>query len=116
VSPPISGLIFISDFEFESKRWRGVDDVIGIYRVGPCTPYLTSRLQEDLRNIEAIANTPLSKRKFDLGELVRVVNGPFRSLGARIERFDRRGRLCVGVEIFGRTTPIELSEGDINKN
>jgi len=112
ISPLISGAIIIPDFE---NGWREIDGVIGIYRMGPCTPYLTPKLLNDLRSIEAIGNTPKSKRQrlFEIGQLVRVVNGPFRAFSARIERFDSKGRLSVGVEIFGRITPIELSECDI---
>lgn len=114
-SPLISGAILIPDFESVAGRWRDVDGIIGVYRMGPCTPRLTPQLITDLRNIEAIGNTPKSKRErmFELGQLVRVVNGPFRSFSARVERFDSPGRLSVGVEIFGRITPIEIGEGDI---
>lgn len=112
VSPLISGVVLIPDFEV---GWRGVDGVIGLYRMHECLPRLTPKDMADLRNIEAIGNTPKSKREhlFEIGQLVRVVNGPFRSFCARVERFDSKGRLSVGVEIFGRITPIELSEGDI---
>jgi transcription termination/antitermination protein NusG len=112
VSPLISGVVLIPDFE---DGWQGVDGVIGLYRMDQCFPRLMPNDIIDLRNIEAIGNTPKSKRKhlFEIGELVRVVNGPFRDFCARVERFDSKGRLSVGVEIFGRITPIELSEDDI---
>lgn len=115
VSPMISGAIIIPDFETERERWREVNGVIGVYRMHECTPFLTPKLLQDLRNIEAIGNTPKGKRDhlFEIGQLVRVVNGPFREFSARVERFDSRGRLSVGVDIFGRITPIEVSESDI---
>jgi transcription termination/antitermination protein NusG len=108
----IRGVILVPDFE---DGWRGVDGVIGLYRMGPCIPHLTPKLIEDLRNIEAIANTPKSKRAhlFEKGQLVRVVNGPFRSFCGRVERFDSKGRLSVGVEIFGRITPAQFADSDI---
>jgi len=113
--PLVSGAIIIPDFEIENERWRTVDGVIGLYRMGPCLPYLTRKLLAQLRYIEAIGNTPKSKRErlFAIGELVRVVNGPFRQFCARVERFDSKGRLSVGVEIFGRITPAEMSEDDV---
>src|SRR5216684_4476922 len=79
-SPMISGVIIIPDFEAELERYRSVDGVIGIYRMDDCTPFLTPKHLADLRDIEAIGNTPKSKRAraFDIGQLVRVVNGPFR--------------------------------------
>jgi transcriptional antiterminator NusG len=112
ISPLISGAILIPDFE---DGWRGIDGVIGIYRMGPCVPYLNPQLIADLRNIEAIGNTPKSKRArlFAIGQLTRVVNGPFRNFCARVERFDSKTRLSVGVEVFGRITLVELDESDI---
>lgn len=114
-SPLVSGVIIIPDFEVDPEHWREVDGIIGIYRMGECTPFLTLKDITDLRNIETIGNTPKSKRArlFEIGQLVRVINGPFRQFCARVERFDSKGRLSVGVEIFGRITPSELSESDI---
>lgn len=117
-SPLISGVIIIPDFEVDCGqwRWRGIDGVIGVYMMDECMPFLKLSDVQDLRNIEAIGNTPKSKRArlFEIGQLVRVVNGPFRQFCARVEeRFDSKGRLSVGVEIFGRITPTELAESDI---
>jgi transcriptional antiterminator NusG len=114
-SPLIPGIIIIPDFELKSDRWRDVDGTIDVLRMGPDIPCLTPALMRDLRNIEAIGNAPKSKRDrmFEIGQLVRVLNGPFKDFSARVERFDSKGRLSVGVEIFGRVTPIEVSECDI---
>lgn len=117
-SPMISGVIIIPDHELKDDRvhrWREVDGVIGLYRMDACLPFLTPQHVDDLRNIEAIGNTPKSKRAraFEIGQLVRIVNGPFREFCARVERFDSKGRLSVGVEIFGRITPAEFDESDI---
>jgi transcriptional antiterminator NusG len=113
--PLISGVILIPDFEANGGRWQTVEDIIGIYHMDQCVPFLTPAMLNDLRNIEAIGNTPKSKRahKFEIGELVRVTSGPFRSFCGRVERFDSKGRLSVGVDIFSRITPAELSEDDI---
>jgi transcriptional antiterminator NusG len=114
-SPLITGAVLVPDFEMNAERWRDVPGTLGELRFGDFIPSLTSKLIADLRNIEAIGNTPKSKRErhFEIGQLVRVVNGPFRSFCGRVERFDSPGRLSVGVEIFGRITPTELGEGDI---
>jgi len=115
ISPMISGAVIIPDFEAGREQWRQVDGVIGVYRMAECTPYLTPKLMMDLRNIAAIGNTPKTKRArlFEIGELVRVVNGPLRHFSARVERFNSTRRLSVGVDIFGRITPVELDESDI---
>lgn len=113
--PLVSGAVIVPDFELDYGRWRDVEGVIGIYRMGPCTPYLNAKLLEQLRHIEAIGNTPRSKRQhlFEVGDLVRVLNGPFRHFSGRVERFDSKHRLTVGVEIFGRITPLDLEASDI---
>lgn len=114
-SPMITGAILLPDFEMVLERWKSVEGTIGALRFGEFVPTLTAKLIADLRQIEAIGNTPKSKRDrhFEVGQLVRVVNGPFREFCARVERFDSPGRLSVGVEIFGRITPAEVGEGDI---
>lgn len=114
-SPLFKGIILIPDFEYDACRWRTVDGTFGALRFGDWYPYLTPKLIEDVRNIEAIGNTPKSKRarKFELGQLVQVTSGPLALLCGRVERFDSRGRLSVDVEIFGRLTPTELLESQI---
>jgi transcriptional antiterminator NusG len=114
-SPLILGVVLLPDFEVEIESWKGVDGTAGILRFGEFVPSLTPKLLNDIRRIEAIGNTPKSKREryFEIGQLVRVVSGPFRSFCARVERFDSKGRLSVGVEIFGRITPTELEESEI---
>lgn len=116
-SPMISGAVLIPDFEMLGDRWERIDGVIGLMRVGSWLPRLSPRDVTDLRCIERIANTPKSKRerKFEIGELVRVTSGPFKSFSARVERFDSRHRLKIGVEIFGRITPTDVSETDLEK-
>ncbi|WP_316172429.1 transcription termination/antitermination protein NusG [Bradyrhizobium sp. SZCCHNRI2049] len=116
LAPLILGAVLIPDHvAAEVDVWRGIDGVIGLLAFGDWTPHLTPKMFQDIRNIEDIANTPKSKRRraFEVGQLVRVVDGPFRGFSARVERIDSGGRLSVGVEIFARITPMNLSEGEI---
>lgn len=113
--PLVWGLIILPDFEVKAGRFNAVDGVIDILRVGDCVPVLKPQDVIDLRHIEAIGNTPKSKRerKFAIGELVRVTSGPFAYFCGRVERFDSAGRLSVGLDIFGRLTPISIEESDL---
>ena len=113
--PMISGCVLLPDFEMRLGRWAAVDGTIGELRFGEFDVVLNACDVLSLRRIEAIGNTPKSKREryFAIGQLVRVVDGPFKSFCGRVERFDSPGRLSVGVEIFGRITPAEFGEGDI---
>lgn len=115
VSPLITGAILVPDFDIDAPDWKYVDGIFGVLRFGDFVPTLSPKLLTDIRRIEAIGNMPKSKRPhyFEIGQLVRVLSGPFKDFSARVERFDSTGRLSVGVDIFSRITPIELDEGDI---
>ena len=84
---------------------------------GTPAPVSNNEIDKILGNIKEGSLAPEPRLTFDIGEQVKVCEGPFASFNGLVEEVDEeKSRLKVSVSIFGRPTPIELEYNQVEKS
>ena len=84
---------------------------------GTPVPVSDKEIDKILGNIKEGSLVPEPSLTFDVGEQVKVCEGPFSSFSGLVEEVDEdKSKLKVSVSIFGRPTPIELEYNQVEKS
>jgi transcriptional antiterminator NusG len=79
-------------------------------------PITDEEAERILTQVQEGVERPKPSVTFEIGEQVRVADGPFASFNGTVQDVDEeRSRLKVEVSIFGRATPVELEFGQVEK-
>ena len=108
------------EMELTDETWHVVKDtrqVSGFLGSGnKPRPVPQSQVDQLRKQIEEGVERPKPKVLFEVGEAVRVIDGPFASFNGVVEEADEaNAKLKVSVSIFGRPTPVELDYVQVEK-
>ncbi len=110
------------EMELDDDTWHLVRETprvlgfIGGTKERPA-PISQKEADEILNRLDESIDQPKPKTMFEPGEMVRVVDGPFADFNGVVETVNyEKSRLQVSVSIFGRSTPVELEFGQVEKS
>ncbi|WP_405234744.1 MULTISPECIES: transcription termination/antitermination protein NusG [Lentisalinibacter] len=109
------------NMEMDDETWHLVKDVpkvLGFIGGSSDRPAPISDKEADaiLQRVKEGVDKPRPKVLFEPGEVVRVTDGPFNDFNGVVEHVNYdKNRLRVAVQILGRSTPVELDFGQVEK-
>lgn len=111
----------LAKLDLDDNVWHLIKDtpkVSGFLGAGGNKPVPISEreAQRIMNQVQEGIDRPRPSVVYDIGEDVKVVDGPFASFNGVVEEIDEeKAKLKVSVSIFGRSTPVELEYGQVEK-
>ncbi|HCJ12560.1 MAG: transcription termination/antitermination factor NusG [Verrucomicrobia bacterium GWF2_51_19] len=119
------GYLFIETrlYDDESKLlqevWafiRNTQGIIGFVGGDSPAPLKPEEMDRILNQVKGSEGKEVPKVQYEVGEVVKIIDGPFLNLTGNIESIDLdKGKLKVSVSMFGRFTPVELEFWQIER-
>jgi transcriptional antiterminator NusG len=111
--------LYDDDGNLLQKPWYFVREAQGVINfVGGDrpSPLKKSEIDRIINQVEESEGKEKPKIEYEVGEMVKVNDGPFMNLVGKIEEIDPdKGKLKVSVSIFGRYTPVELEYWQVQR-
>ncbi len=115
------GYVFIN-MVMNTSNWHFVKNIPNVMRfIGGTaenpSPISDKEAESIISYLTESQDNPKPKIMFQAGEIIRIIEGPFKDFNATVENVDyEKSKLKVNVSIFGRPTPVELTFSQIEKN
>lgn len=111
--------LYDEDGQIIQKVWyfiNGADGVIGFAGGKQPAALKDHEIERILKQVTEAEGKEVPKVQYEVGEEVKITDGPFLNLTGRIDDIDpERGKLKVSVSIFGRFTPLELEYWQVER-
>lgn len=98
---------------------KHTDRVLGFIGGTPDRPLPITQAEADkiLSRLKESEESPRPKTMFEVGEMVRAIDGAFKDFVGTVEKVDyEKNRLTVSIAIFGRATPVDLEFSQVEKD
>ena len=112
------GYVFVN-VDLDTELWHSIQSLPRVGRFIGESKKPTPLNESDINNIlDKIRNRPAPRPKvsFVSGEVVNITDGPFANFTGVVENYDMENKkLTLNVSIFGRNTPIEINDSQVEK-